>query len=85
MSVESPASDSGNASRIAPFEFTSTGREYFGIWIVNILLTVLTLGIYSAWAKVRRNRYVYGNTRLLGSGFDYHAQPMHTREAGARD
>ena len=43
---------------------------------MNILLTILTLGIYSAWAKVRRNRYFYGNTRLLGSGFDYHAKPM---------
>jgi uncharacterized membrane protein YjgN (DUF898 family) len=76
MSVESPATDADNSPRIAPFEFTGSGREYFGIWIVNILLTILTLGIYSAWAKVRRNRYFYGNTRLLGSGFDYHAKPM---------
>jgi len=37
-----------------PLEFTGTGREYFGIWIVNLLLSILTLGIYSAWAKVRR-------------------------------
>ena len=59
-----------------PFTFTGTGREYFGIWIVNILLTILTLGIYSAWAKVRRTRYFYGNTRLAGASFDYHARPM---------
>ncbi|MBO6727674.1 MAG: DUF898 domain-containing protein [Rhizobiaceae bacterium] len=58
------------------FTFSGTGREYFGIWIVNILLTIVTLGIYSAWAKVRRNRYFYGNTRLAGGSFDYHARPM---------
>ncbi len=54
--------------------FTGSGSEYFGIWIVNILLTIVTLGIYSAWAKVRRNRYFYGNTVLLGRGFEYHAR-----------
>jgi uncharacterized membrane protein YjgN (DUF898 family) len=62
--------------RREPFVFGGTGREYFGIWIVNVLLTILTLGIYSAWAKVRRNRYFYGNTRLAGGAFDYHARPV---------
>jgi uncharacterized membrane protein YjgN (DUF898 family) len=37
--------------------------EYFGIWIVNLLLSLVTLGIYTAWAKVRRLRYFYGNMR----------------------
>jgi len=36
-----------------PFEFLGTGSEYFKIWLVNIILSILTLGIYSAWAKVR--------------------------------
>ncbi len=53
--------------------FTGNAREYFGIWIVNILLTIVTIGIYSAWAKVRRKRYFLGNTVLLGRAFDYHA------------
>lgn len=61
---------------VEPFTFTGTAREYFGIWIVNVLLTVLTLGIYSAWAKVRRQRYFYGNTHLAGSSFEYHALPL---------
>ncbi len=56
--------------------FTGSGKEYFGIWIVNILLTIITVGIYSAWAKVRRNRYFYGNTVLLGRAFEYHAKGM---------
>lgn len=64
------------ATRTENFEFTGTGSEYFRIWIVNLILSIITLGIYSAWAKVRTNRYFYGNTRLDDSGFDYHASPL---------
>lgn len=59
-----------------PLEFTGNGREYFGIWIVNILLTIVTLGIYSAWATVRNNQYFYGNTRMDGTSFQYLASPI---------
>lgn len=59
-----------------PFEFTGRTGEYFRIWIVNILLTIVTLGIYSAWAKVRNHRYFYGNTLLDGSAFEYTADPI---------
>ncbi|WP_319243034.1 YjgN family protein [uncultured Propionivibrio sp.] len=58
-----------------PLEFTGRGGEYFGIWIVNLLLTILTLGIYSAWAKVRRLQYFYRNTQLAGASFNYHGNP----------
>lgn len=57
------------------FSFTGTGSEYFRIWIVNLLLTIITLGIYSAWAKVRRLRYFYNSTHVAGSTFEYHGQP----------
>ena len=56
-------------------QFTGTGGEYFKIWIVNILLSIVTLGIYSAWAKVRTKRYFYGNTLLQETPFEYHATP----------
>jgi uncharacterized membrane protein YjgN (DUF898 family) len=56
-------------------QFTGSGSEYFRIWIVNLLLSILTLGIYSAWAKVRREQYFHRNTVLDGSGFDYHGDP----------
>ncbi len=59
-----------------PVEFSGRGGEFFRIWIVNILLTVLTLGIYSAWAKVRTKGYFYGNTRIAGSSFEYLAKPL---------
>ena len=59
-----------------PVEFTATSGEYFRIWIVNLALTIITLGIYSAWAKVRKRRYLYGHTRIAGEGFEYRAQPL---------
>ena len=59
-----------------PLRFNGEGSEYFGIWIVNLLLSILTLGIYSAWAKVRRLKYFYRNTRLADGGFDFHASPV---------
>ncbi|MBL1320652.1 MAG: DUF898 domain-containing protein [Methylophaga sp.] len=54
-------------------EFNGSGTEYFKIWIVNILLTIVTLGIYHPWAKVRNRRYFYGNTELDNANFEYHA------------
>ena len=66
-----------SGAQTAPVErgsFTGSGKEYFPIWIVNILLTIVTIGIYSAWAKVRRKRYFYGNTVLAGHSFEYHAK-----------
>lgn len=58
------------------FMFHGKAGEYFRIWIVNLSLTILTLGIYSAWAKVRKNRYIYGSLDLAGSRFDYLATPL---------
>ncbi|MFT6387486.1 MAG: hypothetical protein ACJAUP_000857 [Cellvibrionaceae bacterium] len=40
--------------------FEGKGFEYFKIWMVNILLTIVTLGLYYPWAKVRHLRYFYG-------------------------
>ncbi|MDP2247737.1 MAG: DUF898 family protein, partial [Nitrosomonadales bacterium] len=58
------------------FSFYGTGTEYFNIWMVNLLLTILTLGIYSAWAKVRRLQYFYRNSWLNEANFDYHGDPV---------
>lgn len=58
------------------FKFVGSGAEYFRIWIINVLLTIVTLGVYSAWAKVRRLRYFYRCTELDGTGFEYHGRPL---------
>ncbi|RPE71699.1 uncharacterized membrane protein YjgN (DUF898 family) [Pacificibacter maritimus] len=54
-------------------QFKGDAKTYFGIWIVNLLLTMVTLGIYSAWAKVRRKKYFAQNTTIDERRFDYHA------------
>ena len=56
-----------------PIKFKGQAGEYFGIWIVNLLLTVITIGIYGAWAKVRTKKYFSSNTEIDGHSFGYHA------------
>ena len=63
-------------ARTLSFSFHGKGGEYFGIWIVNTLLKIVTIGIYSAWAKVRKRRYFYGSTLLDNEPFDYLADPL---------
>ena len=67
-----------NAKHLEPVAFSFHGKPgvFFGIWIVNVLLSILTLGIYSAWAKVRTNQYFYGNTQIGEDRFSYLATPM---------
>jgi uncharacterized membrane protein YjgN (DUF898 family) len=58
-----------------PLQFTGTGSEYFRIWIVNMLLMLVTLGLYYPWAKVRKLRYFYGNTLVEDHPLDFHGDP----------
>jgi uncharacterized membrane protein YjgN (DUF898 family) len=58
-----------------PIEFSGTGGEYFRIWIVNLLLIMITFGIYYPWAKVRKLKYFYNNTHLDGHALDFHGEP----------
>lgn len=57
------------------FSFNGSAGEFTRIWWANMLLTICTLGIYSAWAKVRTRKWLYGNAELAGSTFNYHADP----------
>ena len=58
------------------FEFQGKTMEFFKIWIVNLMLSIVTLGIYSALAKVRTRQYFYSNTLLMDTPFDYLADPV---------
>ncbi|RYF66268.1 MAG: DUF898 family protein, partial [Comamonadaceae bacterium] len=40
-----------------PMAFTGSGGEYFRVWIVNVLLTIVTLGFYTPWARRRTAQY----------------------------
>lgn len=51
--------------------FKGSGGDYFGIVIVNLLLTIITLGLYYPWAKAKQLQYLYGNTEMEGSRFAF--------------
>ncbi|MDQ9092820.1 YjgN family protein [Pseudoalteromonas haloplanktis] len=75
-STESPSTATSSTIFQGRVQFSGQAGEFFGIWTVNILLSILTLGIYSAWAKVRTYRYFYANTQIDGHSFDYLATPI---------
>ena len=52
--------------------FHGKGKAYFGIVIVNWLLTVITLGFYYPWAKARNLQFLYGSTALDNDRFTFH-------------
>jgi len=58
-------------NRFTPLHFTGTALQLFGIQFVNILLICLTLGVWIPWARVRKRRFFYNNTRILGEGLHY--------------
>lgn len=49
--------------------FQGNGFDYFKIQLVNIILTIVTLGLYYPWAKARTLNYMYGQTLFQGQPF----------------
>lgn len=56
-------------------KFTGALGDYFRLELKNIALTILTLGIYSAWSKVNRNQFFARHTWVDGHNFEYTANP----------
>ena len=59
------------------FGFHGTWREFAPIAFTNLLLTIVTLGIYRFWAKARERQYLWSRTRFIderlewtGTGFE---------------
>lgn len=61
--------------RVLEIRFTGSGSEYFRIWAVNLLLILVTLGLYLPFAKARRIRYFYANTLVDGQALSFHGDP----------
>jgi predicted Zn finger-like uncharacterized protein len=51
--------------------FHGTGKTLLGIYVVNVLLTIITLGIYYCWAKVKTRKYLYSSTELMRGRFTF--------------
>jgi uncharacterized membrane protein YjgN (DUF898 family) len=52
-------------------KFYGEGSTLFGIIIVNVLLTFVTLGLYYPWARAKLLRYYYSETEFAGSRFEF--------------
>jgi len=54
-----------------PIDFTGSDDEYFRVWIVNLLLVIVTLGLYTPWARRRTAQYFYSHTHVAGSPLEF--------------
>lgn len=52
--------------------FRGTGHALLVIQLVNGLLAMVTLGLYSFWGRTRVRRYLWGQTEFAGDRFTYH-------------
>jgi uncharacterized membrane protein YjgN (DUF898 family) len=53
------------------FRFEGSWREYLPIALTNLLLIVVTLGIYRFWAKARERRYLWSRTRFIDDTLEW--------------
>lgn len=56
--------------------YTGDGWDYFKLIFVNFIFTILSFGIYSPWAKVKKTKYLCNSVNYKGSSFDFHADPV---------
>jgi uncharacterized membrane protein YjgN (DUF898 family) len=62
----------------APASLTNPPIAYLGrvgalyrLFIVNLLLTIVTLGVFRFWARTRLRRYIWANTTVGSEAFEY--------------
>lgn len=64
--------DPAAAGPVRKPRFHGDGGALFAIHIVNVLLTLVTLGFYYFWAKTRVRHYLFSQTEIEGDRFAYH-------------
>ena len=52
--------------------FHGSGGTLFGIYVVNILLTIATFGFYRFWGRTKIRRFMLSQTSFEGDRFAYH-------------
>ncbi len=53
------------------FVFEGTWREFAPIAFTNLLLTIVTLGIYRFWATTRERRYLWSRSRFIDEHLEW--------------
>ena len=69
MNVELAAAPRSSADRAV--HFSGTWQEFLPIALINLLLTLVTLGIYRFWAMARVRRYLWSNTRIIDDELEW--------------
>jgi uncharacterized membrane protein YjgN (DUF898 family) len=72
-SEASPPAPEGDVLRI---EFVGQPAEYARLWYVNLFLTLVSVGLYSPWAKVSQRAYIASRTLVSGQPVVYHGKPL---------
>ena len=73
--LASPGDDGRARVQTLPIRFTGSGSEYFRIWIVNLLLTLVTFSLYWPFARARRIAYFQNNTLVGDDPLGFHGDP----------
>ncbi len=53
------------------FDYVGRLGPLYWLFIKNLLLSIVTLGIYRFWGRTNIRRYVWSNTRFMGDAFEY--------------
>lgn len=61
-----PAEEQDRAIR-----FTGNWREYLPIAVTNVLLMIVTLGVYRFWATARQRRYLWSRTHVIDDSLEW--------------
>ena len=70
--ISPPPNGPQASAAVYRFQFHGTGSDLFSIFILNLLKTILTLGVYHFWAKVKTRQFLWRQTEAAGDHFGYH-------------
>ena len=62
---------SGNDLQQSAFGFSGSWKEFAPIALTNLLLTIVTLGMYRFWARTRERRYLWSHTRFIDDTLEW--------------
>jgi len=72
MVAAAPPPRDASLSTRRKLSFHGTGGTLFGIYVVNVLLTIVTLGFYRFWGRVKVRRFMMSQTSFEGDRLAYH-------------
>ncbi len=69
--VHDPYTTPPSSTATHNFEYSGDGVEMALLFLKNLLLTIVTIGLYRPWARTNLRRYVWGHVSFLGDRASY--------------